>query len=157
MINNYRLYRVVVTSNESNTTLLEAEKRYFQQCTGLNTTYTYAKATNRNFNIRKGDKVGFYVKLYGRVAHKFLSAVTGTLKRTAISAYGNCQLGLSEYTLVTTMKYHPDVPLFGLSVNATISGPGWGAQYKRRAPGAPIVVDKAAVEAVLKNYPITVI
>lgn len=112
-----------------------------------------SKATNRNFGIRRGDKLGFMITVYGKKAATILSKVEGKVNKNAINQYGVCQVGLAEYTQLTMLPYLPELPSFGFSLNFTVSNLGWGAQFKKRAPGKAIYVDKNEVKEYLQtNY-----
>jgi len=149
-----KLYKLTISCNCTSDTL-RAAKTYFEtkvaHSFSLLVKDIKAKSTNRNFGIRRGDKLGFLATMYGKKAHQLLTKVEATMSPKAINKYGACQLGLSQYTQLTLLSYLPDLPNFGFSLNFIISVPGWCAQYKRRAPGKPIRVSYSEVRKYLEN------
>jgi large subunit ribosomal protein L5 len=131
---NLKLYSLTLSCNTS-LDYVDRIKSYFQEYTGLITQYAISKKTIQNFQIRKNSKIGFFIKLWGKKANKFLNQISqAKIKLSGISKFGVLTFGIPQYIKIPKIKYNPDLPMFGFTINLLINRIGWGISKKRRNP-----------------------
>ena len=99
-------------------------------------TFTSAKRTVRDFNIRKGLNIGVKVTLRKDDAVSFLKEAFYA-KDYKIPVYsfdknGNAYFGISDYTDFKGMKYDPDIGIFGMDIAIVFKRRGGYRIEKRR-------------------------
>ncbi|ADP77664.1 LSU ribosomal protein L5P [Methanothermus fervidus DSM 2088] len=123
-----------ISVGESGERLLKAEK-LLEKLTGQKPARTYAKVTNPDFGIRKGQPIGCKVTLRGKKAEKiikmFLEAKGNKLKKSQFDDLGNVSMGIEEYIDLPGMKYDPDIGIFGMDLAITFERPGYRIQRRK--------------------------
>lgn len=103
--------------------------------TGMKPARTYAKGTNKDFRIRKGEPIACKVTLRGEKAEKILRkallARDNKLLLSMFDEYGNFSFGIREYIDLPDTKYDPNIGILGFDVCVTLERPGF--RIKRRA------------------------
>lgn len=115
---------------------VEKAKKALLELTGQRPAVRGAKKTVRDFGIHKGEPIGAIVTMRRAPAIEFLKRVLAAkknvLKITSFDDYGNISLGIHEHIDIPGTKYNPDIGIFGMDVNVTLSRPGYRIARKSR-------------------------
>ena len=120
---------------EAGEKLVKAQK-VLEMVTGQKSVQTLSKTVNRDLGIREGMPLGCKVTLRGENAEKFLARAL-SIRENRVYEYsfdkeGNMSFGISDYTDFDSMKYDPEIGIFGMDVNVVIRRKG-GERVERRA------------------------
>lgn len=145
-----KVYKLSLVSNISNLSNLESCKTYFESLIKYKTEYTKAKKTNHRFSIRKGQKLGFKLNLYGSRIKQFISNIEGlSINGKSIDPYGNLNMGIYEYHQIKDLVHNPDLANFGFCINIHFSYDGLYVKGVKNS----MTVDKQAIKTYIKeNY-----
>ncbi len=115
---------------------IEKAKKALLELTGQQPTVRGAKKTVRDFGIHKGEPIGAVVTMRREPAIEFLKRVLEAkkkvLKRSSFDDFGNISLGIHEHIDIPGTKYNPDIGIFGMDINVTLSRPGYRIARKSR-------------------------
>ena len=115
---------------------IEKAKKALLELTGQQAAVRGAKKTVRDFGIHKGEPIGAVVTMRRDPAIEFLKRVLAAkkniLKRSSFDDFGNISLGIHEHIDIPGTKYNPDIGIFGMDINVTLSRPGYRIARKRR-------------------------
>ncbi|MGH9992434.1 MAG: 50S ribosomal protein L5 [Nitrososphaera sp.] len=118
---------------------IEKAKKALLELTGQQSAVRGAKKTVRDFGIHKGEPIGAVVTMRREPAIDFLKRVLvakkNVLKRSSFDDFGNISLGIHEHIDIPGTKYNPDIGIFGMDVNVTLSRPGYRIARKSRKSG----------------------
>ncbi|MEM0135128.1 MAG: 50S ribosomal protein L5 [Thermoplasmatales archaeon] len=145
---------------------LEKAKSVLKLLTGAEPIVTYAKRTNREFGIRKGQDIGVKVTLRGDKMDKFLRAALWVKNNRCLSysfsSQGSYSFGISDYTDFKGMKYNPEIGIFGMDVVITFKRRGGYRVSRRRLRRHPIpvkfrVTRDEIMDFMRKNYGVEIV
>ncbi len=115
---------------------VEKAKKALLELTGQHPAVRGAKKTIRDFGIHKGEPIGAIVTMRRAPAIEFLKRVLAAkknvLKLSSFDGYGNISLGIHEHIDIPGTKYNPDIGIFGMDVNVTLSRPGYRIARRSR-------------------------
>jgi len=118
---------------------IEKAKKALLELTGQQPTVRGAKKTVRDFGIHKGEPIGAVVTMRREPAIEFLKLVLvakkKVLKRSSFDDFGNISLGIHEHIDIPGTKYNPEIGIFGMDINVTLSRPGYRIARKSRKSG----------------------
>jgi len=118
---------------------IEKAKKALLELTGQQPTVRGAKKTVRDFGIHKGEPIGAVVTMRREPAIEFLKRVlvakNKVLKRSSFDDFGNISLGIHEHIDIPGTKYNPEIGIFGMDINVTLSRPGYRIARKSRKSG----------------------
>ena len=93
------------------------------------------KARKRStFNIPKGKPLGVKVTLRKDKAEQFFNSVLKAFDKVnanQIDMDGNINFGVKEYIDLPSVKYSPEIGMFGMDVAVTLERPGYHVKRKR--------------------------
>jgi large subunit ribosomal protein L5 len=116
---------------------LEKAFKVLQQIAGQTPVKKNAKASIRDFGIRKGEPIACVVTLRRQAAIDFLKkvlpVVDNRVSKSSFDERGNFAFGLKEHIEIPGVKYDPDVGIFGMDVCVTMSRPGYRVKARRHA------------------------
>ena len=97
---------------------------------------TLGKITNRELGVRKGMPIGAKLTLRGKPAEDFIEralwVVDHKILKYSFDDYGNFSFGIKDYTEFQGMKYDPEIGIFGLDINISMTRPGRRITLRRR-------------------------
>jgi large subunit ribosomal protein L5 len=131
-----RIIKIVVNAGvgQSGEPLTKAV-RVLQMLTHQKPVATRARATNRDFGIRKGQEIGAKVTLRGGAASDFLTrafeARDKQLDVDSIDRSGNFSFGIADYTDFSGMKYDPAIGIHGMDVAVEVGRAGYRIRDRR--------------------------
>ena len=115
---------------------IEKAKKALLELTGQQPAVRGAKKTVRDFGIHKGEPIGAIVTMRRTPAIEFLKRIVAakkkTLKASSFDGFGNISVGIHEHIDIPGTKYNPDIGIFGMDVNVTLSRPGYRIARKSR-------------------------
>jgi len=87
------------------------------------------------WGLKKGEPIGCRVTLRGEDAENFLKrafvAKSNTIRKRSFDRYGNLSFGIHEYIDLPGIKYDPEIGIFGMDINVTISRAGYRVKSRR--------------------------
>ncbi|WP_409199550.1 50S ribosomal protein L5 [Methanobrevibacter sp. DSM 116169] len=96
---------------------------------------TFSKVTNPEFGIRKNQPIACKVTLRGEKANKaidmVLEGIGRNIKSKQFDTNGNLSFGITEHIDIPTMKYSPDIGIFGMNVSITFEKPGYRVNKRK--------------------------
>ena len=99
-------------------------------------TFTKAKKTIREFNIRKNLPIGLKVTLRGKRAEDFLRRALW-VREFKVPSYsfdstGNLNFGIKDHTNFEGVKYDPEIGIFGMDISVVFKRRGGYRVARRR-------------------------
>lgn len=133
-----KLTKVTVNvSTGSNIERLKKIASALEELTKQKPSFRRAKRTIKEFGIKKGEYIAVKVTLRKRLAEEFLKkaldAVGYRLKASSFDDLGNVCFGIEEHIRIPSVKYDPEIGIFGMDVCITIERPGYRVLRRRRA------------------------
>lgn len=126
-----------ISSGESGDKLKKAE-RVLVVLTTKKPMRTIAKATIRDWGLRKGMQIGCKVTLRKKSAEDFLKRALWVrnfkLLEESFDERGNVSFGIPDYTGFEGVKYDPDIGIFGLDICVTLRRKGSRVALRKHVP-----------------------
>ena len=95
----------------------------------------YQRGGTRSFKITKGQKIGAFVTLRGKLARdvltRLLEAVDNKVKPNAITM-NSMSFGIREYIDISGLKYDPKIGMMGLNINVSFRRKGTRVSLRKR-------------------------
>lgn len=118
---------------------IEKAKKALLELTGQQAAVRGARKSVRDFGIHKGEPIGAIVTMRRERAIEFLKRIVlakrSILKASSFDNFGNISVGIHEHIDIPGTKYNPDIGIFGMDVNVTLSRPGYRIARKSRKSG----------------------
>lgn len=115
---------------------LEKAAKVLGEITGQTPCKRKAKASIRDFGIRKGEPIACMVTLRENKGIDFLEKALPVVDRKISSKsfdrQGNFSFGLKEHIELPGVKYDPDVGIFGMDVCVSVVRPGYRVKIRRK-------------------------
>jgi len=132
-----RIEKVVVNLNVGKSgEPLDKAFRVLKEIAGQTPVKKNAKASIRDFGIRKGEPIACVVTLRRQQAIDFLKkvlpVVDNRILKSSFDDRGNFAFGLKEHIEIPGVKYDPEIGIFGMDICVTINRPGDRVSDRRR-------------------------
>jgi large subunit ribosomal protein L5 len=131
-----RVEKVVVNVGvgEAGDKLVKAQK-VLQLVTQQKPTQTLARASVRDWGVRKNMPIGAKVTLRGSDAESFLKRAL-SIRNNRLPGYsfdprGNFSFGVPDYTEFEGLKYDPEIGVFGMDISVSLQRPGFRVARRR--------------------------
>jgi large subunit ribosomal protein L5 len=115
---------------------IEKAKRALQQIAGQQPSQRFAKATQRDWGVHKGEPIGVAVTLRRESAielTKRLFAAKGKqINGSSFDNFGNLSFGIKEHIDIPGVKYDPQVGILGLDVSISLARPGFSIRFRSK-------------------------
>ena len=115
---------------------LEKAAKVLKELTDQDPVKKKAKKTIRDFGIREGEPIAAVVTLRKQKAIDFLNKVLPVIdNKISLSSFdkqGNFAFGIKEHIEIESVRYEPDVGIFGMDVCVTMVRPGYRVKSRRR-------------------------
>ncbi|MEM3458586.1 MAG: 50S ribosomal protein L5 [Candidatus Bathyarchaeia archaeon] len=115
---------------------LEKATKVLKELTGQTPCKRKAKKTIRDFGIRKGEPIACIVTLRKQKAIDFLKKVLpvidNKLSQGCFDLYGNFSFGIKEHIEIPSVRYDPDIGIYGMDVCVSLIRPGYRVKNRRR-------------------------
>jgi large subunit ribosomal protein L5 len=124
-----------------------------------------AKKTIKDFGIKRSEPIGVVVTLRGQKAvealKRLLQAKGNTIPASSFDEHGSVSFGIKEHIDIPSVKYKPELGIFGMDVSVFITRPGYRVMYRRRARSkvgrAHRVKKEEAIEFMKTNFGVEVV
>ena len=132
--------------------VIEIAKRALEQISGKKPSARFAKETQRDWGVRKGEPIGVAVTVRGNDAvvllKRLLEAKGNTIKGKSFDDFGNYSFGINEHIDIPDVKY------------VTLSRPGFGvrtrSKHKASVGKAHVITSQEAKDYLVKEFGVTV-
>ena len=140
-------------------------KNALDQISGKKSCERNAKATQRDWGVRKGEPIGVAVTTRGEDAKtllkRLLEAKGNQIKGSSFDNFGNVSFGILEHIDIPGIKYDPKIGILGLDVAVTLSRPGFNirlrSRHKAKIGKHHRILAKEAQEFLTKEFGVTII
>jgi large subunit ribosomal protein L5 len=116
---------------------LSKAKTVLESLTGQKPVEVTAKASNRDFNLHKGEAMGCKVTLRGQPAIDFVKRALDVkdhkIPASSVDAAGNVSFGIGEHIQIPGVRYEPELGIFGMDVCICPERPGIRVSRRRHA------------------------
>jgi large subunit ribosomal protein L5 len=144
---------------------IEIAKTALDQISGKKSCARNAKATQRDWGVRKGEPIGVAVTTRGKDATALLKllldAKGNQIKGSSFDNFGNVSFGILEHIDIPGIKYDPKIGILGLDVAVSLARPGFSIRFRSRHKakvGHTHRIDaKEAQEFLSKEFGVTII
>jgi large subunit ribosomal protein L5 len=143
---------------------IEVAKKALNQITGKKSSSRNAKATERDWGVRKGEPIGVAVTVRGNDAKELLKrlfeAKGNQVKDKSFDNFGNYSFGIKEHIDIPDVKYDPQIGILGLDVSVSLSRPGFNirvrSKHKARLGKSHKITKKDAQDFFVNGYGVEV-
>lgn len=115
---------------------IQIAKMALDQISGKKSCSREAKATQRDWGVRKGEPIGAAVTSRGKDADellkRLLDAKGNQLKGLSFDEFGNISFGIKEHIDIPGIKYDPKIGILGLDVSVTLTRPGFNVRLRSK-------------------------
>lgn len=144
---------------------IEIAKKALDQITNKKSCARDAKATQRDWGVRKGEPIGVAVTLRRQdassVLKRLLDAVGNKIKEKSFDNYGNVSFGIKEHIDIPGIKYDPQIGILGLEAAVRLTRPGFNikvrSKHKARVGKKHTISKKEAIEFLTKEFGVVVV
>lgn len=115
---------------------VEKAKRVLLHISGQKPSPRYAKATQRDWGVHKGEPIGVAVTVRNEPAHELIkrlfSAKGNQMKGSSFDDFGNLSFGIREHIDIPGVKYNPQDGILGLDVSISLTRPGFSIRVRSK-------------------------
>lgn len=115
---------------------IEIAKKALDQISGKKSCARDAKATQRDWGVRKGEPIGAAVTSRGNEAtsllKRLLEAKGDQIKGSSFDNFGNVSFGILEHIDIPGIKYDPKIGILGLDVAVSLIRPGFNIRFRSK-------------------------
>ena len=115
---------------------IEVAKKALDQISGRKSSARNAKATQRDWGVRKGEPIGVAVTVRGKEAtellKRLLDAKGNQIKTKSFDNFGNVSFGILEHIDIPGIKYDPKIGILGLDVAISLTRPGFNVRLRSK-------------------------
>jgi len=144
---------------------IEQAKLALLQITGQKPSPRYAKATQRDWGVHKGEPIDVAVTLRRKPAleliKRLFAAKGNQIKGSSFDEFGNLSFGIKEHIDIPGVKYDPQVGILGLDVSISLQRPGFNIRFRSKHKASVgkrhIISSQDAKEFLTKEFGIEVV
>jgi large subunit ribosomal protein L5 len=115
---------------------IEIAKRALDQITSKKSCARDAKATQRDWGVRKGEPIGVAVTVRGpdaaTILKRLFDAIGNRVKGRSFDDFGNFSFGIKEHIDIPGIKYDPQIGILGLEAAVSLTRPGFSIRVRSR-------------------------
>ncbi len=115
---------------------IERAKLALQQISGQQPSPRFAKATQRDWGVHKGEPIGVAVTLRKEPAiqliKRLFAAKGNQIKGSSFDNFGNVSFGIREHIDIPGVKYDPQVGILGLDIAISLTRPGFSIRVRSK-------------------------
>ena len=143
---------------------IEVAKKALDQISGKKSCARDARATQRDWGVRKGEPIGVAVTIRGNDAtallKRLLDSKGNQVKGDSFDNFGNYSFGISEHIDIPGVKYDPQIGILGLGITVTLTRPGYSirvrSKHKASVGKSHVISKKEAQDFMVKEFGVTV-
>ncbi len=134
---------------------IEVAKKALKQISGKKSCPRDAKATQRDWGVRKGEPIGVAVTVRGK------DAKGNQVKGSSFDNFGNYSFGITEHIDIPDVKYDPKIGILGLGVSIVLTRPGYNIRFRSKHKAsvgkAHTISKKEAQDFLVKEFGVEVV
>ncbi len=115
---------------------LEKAKLALQQIAGQQPCPRFARATQRDWGVHKGEPIGVAVTVRKEAAiqliKRLFAAKGNQIKGSSFDNFGNVSFGIREHIDIPGVKYDPIIGIVGLDVSVSLARPGFSIRFRSK-------------------------
>ena len=115
---------------------IEKAKRALKHISGQQPSPRYAKATQRDWGVHKGEPIGVAVTIRNEQAiqliKRLFAAKGNQMKGSSFDNFGNLSFGIKEHIDIPGVKYDPQDGILGLDVSISLTRPGFSIRLRSK-------------------------
>ena len=115
---------------------VEKAKRALKHISGQQPSPRYAKATQRDWGVHKGEPIGVAVTIRNEEAiqliKRLFAAKGNQMKGSSFDNFGNLSFGIKEHIDIPGVKYDPQDGILGLDVSISLTRPGFSIRLRSK-------------------------
>ena len=115
---------------------IEKAKRALKHISGQQPSPRYAKATQRDWGVHKGEPIGVAVTIRNEQAiqliKRLFAAKGNQMKGSSFDNFGNLSFGIKEHIDIPGVKYDPQDRILGLDVSISLTRPGFSIRLRSK-------------------------
>ncbi len=115
---------------------VEKAKRALKHISGQQPSPRYAKATQRDWGVHKGEPIGVAVTIRNEQAilliKRLFAAKGNQMKGSSFDNFGNLSFGIKEHIDIPGVKYDPQDGILGLDVSISLTRPGFSIRLRSK-------------------------
>ena len=115
---------------------IEKAKLALNQIAGQKPCQRFAKATQRDWGVHKGEPIGVAVTLRRKPAleliKRLFAAKGNQIKGSSFDEFGNLSFGIKEHIDIPGVKYDPSIGILGLDVSISLQRPGFNIRFRSK-------------------------
>ncbi len=144
---------------------IEKAKLALHQITGQQPCPRFAKATQRDWGVHKGEPIGVAVTVRRQpgieLIKRLFRAKGNQVKESSFDDFGNLSFGIKEHIDIPGVKYDPRVGILGLDVSISLARPGFNirfrSKHKTSVGGRHKITAEEAKEFLTKEFGIVIV
>ena len=144
---------------------IEKAKRALKHISGQQPSPRYAKATQRDWGVHKGEPIGVAVTVRNEPAiqliKRLFAAKGNQMKGASFDNFGNLSFGIREHIDIPGVKYDPQDGILGLDVAISLTRPGFSirvrSKHKASIGRTHIITAEEAKEFLTREFGIQVV
>lgn len=144
---------------------IEIAKKALDQITNKKSCARDAKATQRDWGVRKGEPIGVAVTVRGQdasnILKRLLDAIGNKVKERSFDNFGNVSFGIKEHIDIAGIKYDPQIGILGLEAAVTLTRPGFSirtrSRHKAHIGKKHVISKREAIDFLSKEYGVGVV
>jgi len=115
---------------------VEKAKRALKHISGQQPSPRFAKATQRDWGVHKGEPIGVAVTIRNEQAilliKRLFAAKGNQMKGSSFDNFGNLSFGIKEHIDIPGVKYDPQDGILGLDVSISLTRPGFSIRLRSK-------------------------
>jgi large subunit ribosomal protein L5 len=143
---------------------IEIAKKALHQISGKKSSSRNAKATERDWGVRKGEPIGVAVTVRSNDAKellkRLLEAKGNKVQGKSFDNFGNYSFGIKEHIDIPGVKYDPQIGILGLDISISLSRPGFNirvrSKHKARLGKSHKITQKDAQDFLVNEFGVEV-
>jgi large subunit ribosomal protein L5 len=144
---------------------IEVAKKALKQISGKKSCARDAKATQRDWGVRKGEPIGVAVTVRGNDAKellkRLLEAKGNEVNGNSFDDFGNYSFGIKEHIDIPGVKYDPKIGILGLGASVVLTRPGYNIRFRSKHKAivgkAHTISKKQAQDFLVKEFGVQVV
>ncbi len=144
---------------------IEVAKKALKQISGKKSCGRDAKATQRDWGVRKGEPIGVSVTVRRNDAKellkRLLEAKGNEVNGSSFDDFGNYSFGIKEHIDIPGVKYDPKIGILGLGASVVLTRPGYNIRFRSKHKAsvgkAHTISKKEAQDFLVKEYGVKVV
>jgi len=144
---------------------LQKAEKVLESLTKQKPVRTLSTHTVKEWGLRKLLPIGCKVTLRGKKAEEFLKKALATrnnrVAEWSFDKQGNISFGVSDHTDFEGQKYDPNMGIFGMDINVTLTKPGYRVKNRKIAknsiPSKHLVKREEGITYLTKRFNLEVV